>query len=28
VRIGFVAERLDLGKLFLSLKKLVDWIKR
>ena len=28
VRIGFVPARLDLGKLFLALKKLVDWIKR
>jgi hypothetical protein len=28
VRIGFMPARLDLGKLFLALKKLVDWIKR
>jgi hypothetical protein len=28
VRIRFVPPRLDLGKLFLALKKLVDWIKR
>jgi hypothetical protein len=28
VRKGFVPERLNLGKLFLALKKLIDWIKR
>ena len=28
VRIGIVSARLDLGKFFLALKKLVDWIKR
>jgi len=28
VRIGVVPARLDLGKFFLALKKLVDWIKR
>jgi len=28
VRIRFVPARLDLGKLFLALKKLVDWVKR
>jgi hypothetical protein len=28
MRIGFVPARLDLGKLFLTLKKLIDWIER
>jgi hypothetical protein len=28
VRIGVVPARLDLGKFFLALKKLVDWIER
>jgi len=28
VRIRFVAARLDLGKLFLALEKLIDWFKR
>jgi len=28
VRIGIVSARLDLGKFFLALKKLVDWIER
>jgi len=28
VRVGIDPARLDLSKLFLALKKLVDWIKR
>ena len=28
VRIGIVSARLDLGKFFLALKKLIDWIER
>jgi len=28
VRKGFVPERLNLGKLFLALKKLIDWVER
>ena len=28
VRIGLVPARFDLGKLFLALEKLVDWLKR
>jgi hypothetical protein len=28
MRIGFVPARLNFGKLFLALQKLVDWVKR